>query len=169
MLTHPAVAVAQERVAGLDAEFGVDFTPAAIQTIGDNAAAVVMDSSTARFIVIAEDKGDGWTAPAMTIGSPRPDGPRAARTPDDRPLNRMSRKRSATLDDERQWPEHVWYAVTGLAAEDATEISIVVDGREHREPIAEDGLAFVVARIQRDHEPEVYVHTQDGRRVIARH
>ncbi len=54
MLTRPAVAVVQERVTGLDDEFGTGFAPAAIRTM-DNAAVVVMDSIKARFVIVVED------------------------------------------------------------------------------------------------------------------
>ncbi len=163
-MIHPAISVAQQRIA----DFEGDFTPTAIRT-RDNIAAVVMDSEDARFVIIMESTDGAWKAPAIVIGSPPPAGPRAEHTPDYRPLQRLSRKRSAQLDADLEWPEYSWFAVTGLAAEDATEISIAVDGSEYREPIGDNGLAFAIARVHRDSEPEVYVHTRDGRRVLARH
>lgn len=167
-LLHPAVAVAQERVAALDDEFGTDFAPAAIR-IMDNAAAVVMDSTNARFVIVVEDMDGVWTAPSMLTAAPIPEGPRAERTPDLRPLKQMSRKRSGWPVVKGQWPDQCWFAVTGLAALDATEIAVIVEGHEHREPIGADGLAFAIARIRTEQEPTVVVHTHDGRAVTAVH
>lgn len=161
-MTHPAISVAQQRLANFEG----NFTPTAIRT-RDNAAAVVMDSDDARFVVIMEDVDGTWKAPAMVIGSPPPAGPRPERTPDSRPLQRLSRKRSAQLDADLRWPEYSWFAATGLAAKDAAEISVIADGREYREPIGADGLAFAIARVRHDVEPEIFVHTQDGRRIAA--
>ncbi len=85
------------------------------------------------------------------------------------PLQRLNRKRFGSLDREGARSEFVWFAVTGLAAEDAMEISIVVDGQETREPIGDAGLAFALARVHRDDEPQVFVHTGDGRRITIQH
>lgn len=162
MLTHPAVAVAQERTAVLG-----DFTAVAVRARED-IAAVLMDSAENRIIIIVENRDGTWTPPGMVTGTSRPAGPRATRTPDHLPLNRLSRKRYARLDVNGDRPEYSWCAIAGLAAQDATEISIVADGRETREPVDDDGLAFALARVHRDHEPKVYVHTRDGR-VVAQH
>ncbi|WP_216901622.1 hypothetical protein [Nocardia alni] len=85
------------------------------------------------------------------------------------PLQRLNRKRFGSPDRDGTRPEFVWFAVTGLAAEDATEIAIVVDGQETREPISDGGLAFAVARAHRGDEPHVFVHTTDGRRITVQH
>ena len=164
MLTHPAVEVARNALA----EFAHDFTAAAVLA-HDEVAGVVMDNPTARFVVIVENRSGVWTAPGCILGGPRPARLREARTPDYRPLQRLSRKHTGMLDANGNRTDHVWFAVTGLAAEDATEISVVIDGTETREPIGEDGLAFAVARVPHGCDPEVYVHTQDGRRIAARH
>ncbi|WP_216892458.1 hypothetical protein [Nocardia alni] len=50
--------------------------------------------------------------------------------------------------------------------------AVVMDSEDARFVIimeGDDGLAFAIARAHRDSEPEVYVHTRDGRRVLARH
>jgi len=107
--------------------------------------------------------------PSLPTAAPIPEGPRADRTPDYRPLKRMSRKRSGGSVVKDQWPEQCWFAVTGLSALDATEIAVVVDGHDHREPIGADGLAFVIARIRTEQEPTVVVHTRYGRAVTAVH
>ncbi|MGF6885644.1 hypothetical protein ABIA39_007439 [Nocardia sp. GAS34] len=75
--------------------------------------------------------------------------------------------RTPTRERLRNLPTIQRFAVTGLAAEDAEAIAIVVDGQEHREPIGVDGLAFAFARARGDSEPEVIVHTRDGRAVTA--
>lgn len=49
-----------------------------------------------------------------------------------------------------------------------TEVAIVVDGHEHREPIGDDGLVSVITRIRAD-EPGVIAYTRDGRAVTAIH
>lgn len=130
-------------------------------------AGVVLENAQARFVVIVENREGTWTAPGTVIGSPRPERPRAAVTPDHLPLQRMNCKLSGNVDAEGNWDGDVWFAVTGLAAVDAEAVSIVVDGQEYREPIGEDGLAFAIARIRTADEPTVIVHTRDGRRVKA--
>ncbi|WP_067663992.1 hypothetical protein [Nocardia miyunensis] len=161
---HPAVAVAQSRVAELDDGFGTGFAPTAIRVI-DDAVAVTMDSTKARFIIIMEDIDGEWSAPSTLVGTTRPDGPRAERTPDHLPLKQMSRKRVPTL----RAPDQSWFAVAGLAAQDAAEVSIVVDGHEYREPIDANGTAFAIVRIREGQEPTAFVHTRDGRAVKATH
>ncbi len=74
----------------------------------------------------------------------------------------MSRKWSGSPDEL----DYEWFAVAWLAALDAIEISLVADGQETREPIGDDGLAFAVGRIRLGSEPEMYVHTRDGRRAL---
>jgi hypothetical protein len=159
---HPAVAVAESRVAEFGDGFGTDFTPTAVRVM-DDAVAVSMDSTKARFIVIMEDIDGKWSAPSTLVGTTCPEGPRPERTPDYLPLKQMSRKHVPTL----RTPDQSWFAIAGLAAKDAVEISIVVDGREHREPIGADGTAFAIVRIHEGQEPAAFVHTSDGRAVKA--
>ncbi|WP_067891142.1 hypothetical protein [Nocardia vaccinii] len=161
---HPAVAVAEARVADLDDRFGVNFSPTAIRVM-DDAVAVTMDSTEARFIIIMENIDGEWSAPSMLGGTTRPQAPRYERTPVGLPLKQMSRKRVPTLRQPDQW----WFAVAGLAAEDAESVSITVNGEEHREPIGEDGVAFAIVGIRATDEPTVVVHTRDGRAVSAMH
>lgn len=159
---HPAIAVAHEALGNFPGDFTVvAFLP------HDNVAGVVLDSEQARVVVIVENTDGVWTAPGTIIGSPPPERPREPTTPDHLPLARMNRKRTGKVDAAGNWVGDAWYAVIGLAAEDATEISVVVDGREYREPVGDDGLAFAFARIHPDDEPVVYVHTRDGRTVRA--
>lgn len=165
-LSHPAIDVALAAVA--DARFPGEFAATAIR-LCQGAAAVVLDSDKARFVLFVEDRDGMWTAPGMIGGGPVPEGPRLERTPEDWPLKRMARKKSGHPVIDGEWPDECWFAVTGLAAEDATEIAIIVDGHEHREPIGEDGLAFAIARIRTVDEPAVVVHTRDGRAVSAMH
>lgn len=129
----------------------------------------MLDSDRARFTIFVENQDGVWTAPPMITGGPAPEGPRSERAPDHRPLKRMSRRKSGHPMAAGEWPDECWFAVTGLAAEDATEIAIIVDRHEHREPIGDDGLAFAIARIRSDDEPTVIVHTRDGRAVRAMH
>lgn len=157
---HPAIAVAHEAMT----HFGSGYAAVAIRARED-VAGVVLDNAENRFVVLVENRAGTWTAPGTIIGSPRPERPRAATTPDLLPLQRMNRKRSGVVDAEGNWTSDMWFAVTGLAAEDATEIAVIVDGHEHREPIGEDGLAFAVARIRATDEPTIVVHTRDGRAV----
>ncbi|MBY8856055.1 hypothetical protein K7711_06160 [Nocardia sp. CA2R105] len=159
---HPAIPVAHEALA----DFPGDFTTVTVLA-HDDVAGVVLDSAQARFVVLVENLEGTWTAPGTIIGSPRPECPRAAVTPDHLPLQRMNRKRSGQVDAEGNWAGDVWFAVTGIAAEDATEIAVIVDGREQREPIGDDGLALAVTRIRATDEPTVIVHTRDGRAISA--
>lgn len=165
-ISHPAVGAALAALA--ESRFPGEFAANAI-LLRDDAAAVVLDSAEARFVFFVENQDGIWTAPSMVTGGPVPEGPRAERTPDYRPLKRMSRKKSGHPIVDGEWPDECWFAVTGLAAEDATEIAVIVDGDEHREPIGEDGLAFAIARIRTADEPAVIVHTRDGRAVRATH
>lgn len=161
-LSHPAIAVAVESISG----YGGEFEPVAA-IIKDDVVGVVLDSDEARFTVIVQDREGVWTPPTITVGSPRPTEPRQTRTQDYMPLQRLNRKRFGSSDRDGARPEFVWFCITGLAAEDAAEVSIVVDGHEHTEPIGAAGLAFAIARMHRDDQPEVYVRTQDGRRIAA--
>lgn len=165
-ISHPAIGAALDAIA--ESRFPGEFTPSSI-LLRDSAAAVVLDSDEARFVLFVEDRDGVWTAPSMITGGPVPEGPRLERTPDDWPLKRMSRKKSGHPVVDGEWPDECWFAVTGLAAEDATEIAIIVDGHEHHEPIGEDGLAFAIAWIRTAAEPTVIVHTRDGRAVRATH
>ncbi|MQY20282.1 hypothetical protein [Nocardia macrotermitis] len=161
---HPAIPVAHEALGNFPGDFSVvAFLP------HDNVAGVVMDSEQARAVVIVENTDGIWTAPGAIIGSPPPERPREPATPDHLPLARMNRKRTGQVDAAGNWVGDVWYAVTGLAAEDATEIAVIVGGHEYREPIGDGGLAFAFARIHAEDEPVVFVHTRDGRAVRATH
>jgi hypothetical protein len=159
---HPAIAVAHDALR----DFPGDFTVVAFLP-HDNAAGVVLDSEQARVAVIVENTDGEWTAPGTIVGSPPPECPRATVTPDHLPLARMNLKRTGKVDAAGNWTGDVWFAVLGLAAQDATEIAIIVDGRERRERIGDSGVAFAIARIQPDDEPTVYVHTREGRAVRA--
>ncbi len=161
--SHPAIAVAVERMS----EHGGDFTPVGA-LIRDEVVGVVLDSEEARAVLIIENHDGVWVPPSVTVGGSRPTEPRHPRTLDYEPLQRRNRKRVGTLDGDGNRSEYGWFAVTGLAAEDAEAISIVVDDHEHREPIGDDGLAFGLARVHRDQDPQVYVHTTDGRRINVR-
>jgi hypothetical protein len=60
-----------------------------------------------------------------------------------------------------------WFAVTGLAARDAVSVSVRSELEECVTPIGEDGVAFALVRARYADEPDVHVHTSDGRRVSA--
>jgi hypothetical protein len=161
-LDHPAVAVAVAALTVADP----DPRPVAA-IIRDDTVAVLVDCEQGRCAVFVQLRDGHWVAPGMIIGSTRPDKPRADRTPDYMPLHRKSTKRFAHPSADGTPQDEGWFAVTGLAAHDAVSVSVRSELDDSITPISEDGLAFAIVRARWTEEPDVYVHTSDGRRVSA--
>lgn len=161
-LSHPAVAVATSAVAGC----GGDTVPAGI-IVRDNLAAVVVDSTEARFIVMMEGDGDTWTAQKYISGTARPNRERDAHTTDRNPLRSLARKPYGLRTASGERPEFGWLAVTGLAAEDAVSVSVTSELETQTTPVESDGLAFAVVRVRPDEKPSITVNTRDGRSVLV--
>jgi hypothetical protein len=64
--------------------------------------------------------------------------------------------------------EFGWFAVTGRAAADASEVSLTSAADAATEPVCEIGLVFTLVRTRTGENPEIRVHTQDGRSVPIR-
>ncbi|MGV9823466.1 hypothetical protein [Nocardia xishanensis] len=158
-MSHPAAAVAVDALAGSDR----NLVPVAVTERGD-VGAVVVEGEKGRFTVIMEHHGTGFVAPGMIVGSYRSDQPRANRTPDQHPLQALSRKQFPVGTET---DEPGWVAVTGTAALDAVSIQVISSLEETTEPIGETGLAVAVVRARTDELPRVVVHTADGRAVPA--
>ncbi|WP_406268083.1 hypothetical protein OH799_23635 [Nocardia sp. NBC_00881] len=157
MDSHPAVTAAIDALADADK----DLTPVTA-IIRDEIVASVIDGAMGRWIVFALPCGRDWVVTGTTYGAPRPAGPRADRTPNYLPLQRMG-----TRFRQDDTGSDGWYAVTGLAALDAVSVAVASELEESVVPIGEHGLAFTVVRASSTEDPIVYVHTSDGRRVSA--
>jgi hypothetical protein len=166
-LDHPAVDVAVEALtSGVLALGDRDLRPVTA-VVRDGMVAVLLYSERGLWVSFVRREDGQWVAPGMITGSPRPDGPRASHTPEYMPLQRKSTKRFALPRPDGTPQSEGWLAVTGLAALDAVSVSVTSELEESIMPIGEDGLAFTVVRARWTEEPDVYVHTSDGRRVSA--
>ncbi|MBF6339424.1 hypothetical protein IU450_26530 [Nocardia abscessus] len=159
-LDHPAVTVAIDALAGADR----DLTPVRV-IVRDEIVAVLVDGERGRYVSFVRFEDEGWIAPGMIIGSPRPEGPRADRTPNHLPLQRKSTKLFTLPNPDGTRRDESWFAVTGLAARDAVHVSVTSELEERIAPIGSDGLAFAVVRARTSEDPRIYVQTCDGRRV----
>ncbi|GAA5047625.1 hypothetical protein [Nocardia callitridis] len=162
-LTHPAVAVAVDALAGADE----DLTPvAAVER--DDVVAVLVYGERSRTVVFVRDIDGVWTPPGIVIGSGRPNRARNEFTLAEQPIQRLTRKSHARpLPDGS--PEPIgWCAVTGIAARDAVGVAVSSSLEQQAATIEEDGLVFVVLRALTDETPQVVVHLADGRAIEAR-
>ncbi|WP_249644543.1 hypothetical protein [Nocardia sputi] len=161
-LDHAAVTVAIDALSGADRAL----TPVSV-IVRDEVVAVLIDGERGRYVSFVRLDHGHWIAPSMITGSPRPDGPRAERTPNHRPLHRKSAKLFTLPNPDGTPQDESWFAVTGLAALDAVRVSVTSELDEQTTPISTDGLAFAIVRARTSEDPRVYVHTRDGRRVAA--
>ncbi|MGK8510448.1 hypothetical protein ACRS5S_21180 [Nocardia asiatica] len=161
-LDHPAVTVAIAALSGADRAL----TPVSV-IVREEIVAVLIDGERGRYVSFVRLDDGRWIAPSMITGSPRPDGPRAERTPNHLPLHRKSAKRFTLPKPDGTRQDESWFAVTGLAALDAVQVRVISELDERTTPISADGLAFAVVRARTSEDPRIYVHTRDGRRVAA--
>ncbi|MGV9680758.1 hypothetical protein ACWDSJ_36270 [Nocardia sp. NPDC003482] len=152
----PAVAVAVDALRDADREFA----PVGVIDRG-GVVAVLVEGSMSRTMVFVQHRDDAWITLGSIVGSYRVDRPRATRTPDRMALSKMATK-SATDPDGVGW-----YAVTGLAAEDAESVTLTSELDQHTAPIDRRGRAFAVVRARPGERPTVTVRTRDGRTVSA--
>ncbi|ATL69690.1 hypothetical protein [Nocardia terpenica] len=154
--THPAVAVAVDALTHADQ----DLIPVGVIDRGDTVA-VLVDGAAARFTVFVQQHDHRWTVPARTLtGSARRDRTRDPITPERRALRNMS---TTYFDPPTATEETGWFAVVGLAAEDAESVTVTSELDEHESPIHQSGLAFAVVRAHRGEHPRITVRTRDGR------
>ncbi|MEU2035307.1 hypothetical protein [Nocardia amamiensis] len=161
-LDHPAVTVAIDALSGADR----GLTPVSV-IVRDEIVAVLIDGERGRYVSFVRLEHGRWIAPSMITGSPRPNAPRADRTPNHQPLHRKSAKLFTLPNPDGTPQDESWFAVTGLAALDAVQVSVTSELDEQTAPISTDGLAFAVVRARTSEDPRIYVHTRDGRRVPA--
>lgn len=155
MLDHPAVAVA----VGALTDHGLTPVTAVVR---DDVVVVVVDGEAGRWIVLAQHVEDSWrVGPGTIFGTTRPDTARDVRTPEYLPLQRLGTRFRAVSDTEG------WFAVTGLAADDATSVTVTSSLEEHTSPVTADGVALTVVRATSTEQPRIYVHTTDGRKIAA--
>lgn len=160
-LDHPAVGVAVGAMSGAD-------NPRPVAAIARGlTVAVLVYCDQGQCVVFVQFRDGRWVAPGMIGGSSRLDGPRANRTPDYMPLHRKSTKMFANPNADGTPQDEGWFAVTGLAALDAVSVSVCSTLEENVTPVGTDGLVFAIGRARWMEEPDVYVHTNDGRRVSA--
>ncbi|WP_280244899.1 hypothetical protein [Nocardia abscessus] len=161
-LDHPAVTVAIDALSGADQAL----IPVGV-IVRDEVVAVLIDGERARYVSFVRLDHGRWIAPSMITGSPRPDGPRAERTPNYLPLHRKSAKLFTLPNPDGTPRDESWFAVTGRAALDAVRVSVTSELVEQSTPISTDGLAFAIVRARTSEDSRVYVRTRDGRRVAA--
>lgn len=144
----------------------------------DEIAAVLLESPDHRLVVFVPCEDGNWVAPGMSGGTRLPtEGVRERRT-GDTPLTGVSGRGFCGIGPSGEPLELGWFAVTGRAAADATEVALISSVDKATEVIGADGLAFALVRtrmirsetgdIPMFEKPEIRVSTTDGRSVPMR-
>lgn len=160
---HPAAALVEAMLA----DAGLGLHPARLVDRGD-VVAVQLESPDREIIAFVDGGETGqWNTPILGSGTLRQtqELARAQHTTAGRPLERLTRKR-ATLPGRRAADAQEWWAMKGLAADDAARVRVVSTTDSWDAIPDEGGYVFAAVRVQPGEAPTVTVSTVDGRDVV---
>lgn len=133
-----------------------------------DAVAVVMQNETIRITVIADRYEGDWRVPTMLSGTRRRNSLRSAFTgPIGLQERNIKRVRRLAEDEAPRGADCPWIALTRLAALDVAHVVVSTEFDIFQAIPASDGFVLALIRSDVQSDPDIVVHTNDGREVRA--